>query len=78
MRAVVVTEPGKVAIAELGRPTARPYQRFHVAKTGGGESFHGADDTFRIGAVHAIKLALSGRPINQKPLHRPSRCFISS
>ena len=55
----------------------RTLQRSNVAKTGGSESFHGAEDTFRLGAVHAIDLALSGRPINQEPLHRPSRCLIS-
>jgi hypothetical protein len=35
------------------------------------------NNTFRVGAVHVGELALSGRLIDEKPFHKPSRCFNS-
>ena len=55
----------------------RTLQRLDVAATGSSKVFQGANNTFRVGAVHAGELALSGRPIDEKPFHSPSRCFNS-
>ena len=51
----------------------RTFQSFNVSKTGCSSSFQGADNTFCIGAVHAIEFPLSSRPVDQQPLHKPSR-----
>jgi hypothetical protein len=35
------------------------------------------NNTCRLGAVHVGELALSGGLIDEKPFHKPSRCFNS-
>ena len=55
----------------------RTLQRLDVAATVSSKRFQGVNNTLRVGAVHVGEFALSGRPINQEPLHRLSRCFSS-
>ena len=55
----------------------RTLQRLDVAATVGSKRFQGVNNTPRVGAVHVSEFALSGRLVDEKPFHRPNRCFNS-
>ena len=77
IRLIEAEKDAPLADAEAIPAFQRTLQRLDVAATVSSKRFQGVNNTFRAGAVHVGEFALSGRLIDEKPFHRPSRCFNS-